>query len=79
VVWYNAGHRYRLGNKCLESSSAQRDLGMLLGSKLDMIQQYALAANRINHSWGCIKFNTASWSKEVILPLYLALVWPHLE
>lgn len=26
----NAGHRYRLGEECLESSSAERDLGMLV-------------------------------------------------
>ena len=28
---------------------------------------------------GCIKRSTTSWSKEAIIPLYLALVQPHLE
>ena len=28
---------------------------------------------------GCIKHSLSSWSKEVILPLYLVLVWSHLE
>ena len=33
-------------------------------------------ANRV---LGCTKHSIASWSREVILPLYTALVWPHLE
>lgn len=28
---------------------------------------------------GCIKDNIASWSKKMILPLFLELVWHHLE
>ena len=31
------------------------------------------------HVFGCIKHCTASQSKEVVLPLDLTLVWPHLE
>ena len=38
-----------------------------------------VAAKRANHILGCIKHNTASLSKEVILLLCLAIVWPHLE
>ena len=39
----------------------------------------ALAAKGANHILGCIKPSIASWSKEGIIPVYLALVWPHLE
>ncbi|KAK4832194.1 hypothetical protein QYF61_021027 [Mycteria americana] len=44
-----------------------------------MCQQCALAAKRANCILGCLNQNITSWSKEVIIPLYSALVQPHLE
>ena len=52
---------------------------MLVAGKLVMSQQYVLAAQTTNHTLGCIKRSTASRSREAILPLYSALVRPHLE
>ena len=75
----NARHNYKLGEECLESSPAERDLGVMVGSRLSGSQQCALAAKRTNHSLGCIKHSISSQSKEVIILLYLASVWPHLE
>ncbi|PKU35263.1 hypothetical protein llap_14433 [Limosa lapponica baueri] len=73
--WGNPKHKYRLGGEGPE----EKDLGMLIDEKLNMNHQCELTAQKANHILGCIKRSMATRSREVILPLYTALVRPQLE
>jgi len=60
--------------KGLSTALPKKNLEVLLNGKLGMNQQYSLTIQKTNCILGCIKRNTASRSREVILPLYSALV-----
>ncbi|GAB0179751.1 mitochondrial enolase superfamily member 1 [Grus japonensis] len=75
----NPKHQYRLGVDLLGSSSAEKDVGVLVDNKLSMRQQCALVAKNANGILGCMQKSVASRLREVILPLCSALVRPHLE
>ncbi|KAK4826726.1 hypothetical protein QYF61_010979 [Mycteria americana] len=75
----NPQYRYRLDDEWIESHPAEEDLRILVDEKLDISWQCVLAAQKTNYILVCIKRRVASRLRGMILPLYSALVRPHLE
>ncbi|GAB0191988.1 mitochondrial enolase superfamily member 1 [Grus japonensis] len=67
----NPGYTYKLGDKRLESSPMESNMGVWVDGKLNMSQQCALEAKRTNCVLGRIKHSTGSQLRGM---LYTALV-----
>jgi len=67
-------HQYRIGNDLLKMCSAVEDLRVLVDNKLTISQQCAVVAKKANGILGCIKKSMDSRPREVIFPLYSAIV-----
>ncbi|XP_059575643.1 uncharacterized protein LOC132246527 [Alligator mississippiensis] len=75
----NVQHTYSLGNDLLGGTEVEKDLGVLVDSKMNMSRQCDKAIKKANGTLSCISRCMTNRSKEVILLLYRALVRLQLE
>jgi len=70
---------YKLYDISIKPTDNIKDLGVTICDNLKFSLHCSQIANRANRTLGFIKSNLSSRNREVILPLYRALVRPHLE
>jgi len=70
---------YRIGEKPIESSPAEKEVRGLMDRMLNMSQEWVLAAWKARRILCYIRRGVVSKVREVVVPLYSFLVRPHLE
>ncbi len=72
-------NEYEMNGTKLESVQCVKDLGVTVASSLKFSQQCKDATGKANRMLGFTNRNFSFKDKDVILPLYISLVRPHLE
>ncbi len=72
-------NEYEINGTKLESVQCVNDFGVTFASSLKFSQQCKDAAGKTNRMVGFINRNISFKNEDVILPLYISLVRPHLE
>ena len=70
---------YVMGGAELETTNAERDLGVTIDSKLDLGTHIKSIVGKANRMLGLIRISFACLDKSIFMNLYPVLVRPHLE
>ena len=75
----NPKKKYKLNNMELTVKNEERDLGVMIKNNLKSSGQVDKAVLTANRVLGMISRSIETKTKDVVIPLYRALVRPHLE
>ena len=70
---------YEMGDTILCKTVKEKDLRITMNANMKVSEQCRIAASKSNQVLGMIRRNITYKEKSVIIPLYKAIVRPHLE
>ena len=75
----NMDEEYKMGDAVLGRTTQEKDLGVTFSADMKVSEQCGIAASKGNQILGLIRRNTMYKEKQLTVPLYKAIVRPHLE
>ena len=75
----NTGMKYEMGGTILSKTVKEKYLGVTMNANMKVSEQCRIAASKGNQVIGMIRRNITYKEKSLIIPLYKAIVRPHLE
>ena len=75
----NTSMTYEMGGTILSTNVKEKDLGVTMNANMKVSEQCRIAASEGNQVLGMIRRNISYKDKSLIVPLYKAIVRPHLE
>ena len=75
----NMDEEYKMGDAVLSRTTQEKDLGVTFSADMKVSEQCRMAASKGNKILGLIRRTIMYKEKQLIEPLYKAIVRPHLE
>ena len=75
----NMDEEYKMGDAILGRTTQEKDLGVTFSADMKVSEQCGIAASKGNQILGLIRRTIMYKEKQLIVPLYKAIVRPHLE
>ena len=75
----NMDEEYKMGDAVLGRTTPENDLGVTFSADMKVSEQCGIAASKGNQILGLIRRTIMYKEKQLIVPLYKAIVRPHLE
>ena len=75
----NTGMNYEMGGTILSKTVKEKYLGLSMNANMKVSEQCRIAASKGNRALGMIRRNITYQENSLIVPLYKAIVRPHLE